>query len=241
MVAKQAAEQTNFINEQRGKANLRETAETVRDTMRHEYLRFVREGKNKMINLGNGDIKIDQEDIELYWIEYREMQFTSIENTRAQIENIRAGLFEQLAVKSREIGSGLSIPNFAAAALPLFFFLFLGLPNFSLIALLCFLIGLAIEAGRSIAANGTPSESNQWLSLGLTSFPGAVLGYFVGAQDLLASIYCLVIILGIRKLKKFAIKMNPKCKSILGEISQTESQLNELPSQDLLTAVRRLG
>ena len=240
MVAKQAADQADFINEQRGKTNLRETAESVKSTMRHEYLKFVREGKNQTINLGNGDIQLDQADIELYWIEYREMQFKGIENTRAQIENTRTGLLQQLAVKSKEISSGLSIPNFAAAVMPLFVLLS-GLSNFSLVALLCFLVGLAIETGRSIAANGIPSELNGWLPLGLSSFPVAVLGYFLGAQDLMTSVVCLIIILGNRKLKKFATKVNPKYKSILGDIDQTERQLNELPSQDLLAAVRRLG
>jgi len=86
IIAEQAREQKKHIEEQKYKANLKERAEEIRSSMRHDYLKFIKDNKNKIINFGEGDIKLDVADMELYWAEYREFKFRGIED---QKQNMR--------------------------------------------------------------------------------------------------------------------------------------------------------
>jgi hypothetical protein len=87
IIAEQAREQKKHIEEQKYKANLKERAEEIRSSMRHDYLKFIKDNKNKIINFGEGDIKLDVADMELYWAEYREYKFKSIEDQKQYLRD----------------------------------------------------------------------------------------------------------------------------------------------------------
>jgi hypothetical protein len=122
MVAKQtavaaaaAAQQSEFIREQRHKTDIRETAESIKVQMRQDYLKLVRENKNKMIDLGNGEIMLDSADIELYWSEYRDWRFSEIENQRSTLHAHRDQLKQQLGTAVGNIVKTMMGPNIGIA------------------------------------------------------------------------------------------------------------------------------
>jgi hypothetical protein len=103
IIAEQAREQKKHIEEQKYKANLKEKAEEIRSSMRHDYLKFIKDNKNKIINFGEGDIKLDVADMELYWAEYREFKFRNIETQKQILRDDAQEAKTQISEKHQEI------------------------------------------------------------------------------------------------------------------------------------------
>jgi len=245
ITAASAAEQSAFIQEQRNKANLRETAESVKVQMRHDYLKLVRESKNKMVNLGNGEVKLDGADLELYWAEYREGRFAEIEKQRHTLHDYRQQLSHELNSAVAGIIKTMMGPNIgiAVAAFIIMILSFTTVSNGSQIgpALLMFILLFGGSLGWSIFRNGVPENQNAWIPPLLTALPIGVLGLAMGVASIFGVFLSGVLIFVAKKIRAAAVRRNPGFVNLTNQIASVESQLSELPPHDLMAEIRRLG
>jgi len=239
ILAASAIQQAQFIDEQRRKTNLREVAESVRSSMRHDYLKLVKESKNKAIDFGQGEVKLDAADVELYWSEYREAQFLNIETTRAGLNNKRNALYGELGDTIRQLKTNQLGINVGIA----FLALILGLVTGPIkgIGFFIGLIGMAIAAGRSIKSEGTPKSQKEWLPFTLDLVPAFATGFALGSINLVGIALCAITMVVGVKVKKMALERSTEYKSAVSAIMKVESELEQLPSQELLTEIRRLN
>lgn len=239
-----AAEQSAFIAEQRYKANLKEVAESVRASMRHDYLKLVRESKSKTIDFGSGAVTLDVADVELYWAEYREFQFNKIEINREALK-IEIG---RQKINAKEVLSKLG----KEAQFPKMFF---GIASFIILVLallqssgaqilfgmIGILLGLAGSLGFKFVKKSMPKFGDEWMNAVLDALPWAAIGYSLFSTETIGIILCVLLIAAVYKIKPMILMRNPEYKAIISAIGQTEQQLADLPSQELLTAIRRLN
>ena len=240
-----AAEQSAFNNEQRARENLRETAESVKASMRHDFLLLVREGKNKTVDLGNGEVKLDAADIELYWAEYREAQFSRIEQHRNELSL-------QLSQDNQELNDAIRVADKTMLA-----------PNIG-IAAVAGIIGLASIAtstsggsfggaifyaflafvgmlGFVLIKKGMPQGQDEWIPLALRAVPAAALAFSFGLISLVGVILGIGIIYLGRTIRARALRKDPGVISCRNQVAATREELSDLPSQELLAAIRRLN
>lgn len=239
-----AAEQSAFIAEQRYKADLRETAESIRTSMRHDYLKFVKDNKNKAVNFGSGPISLDAADVELYWAEYREFQFTNIEINRETLASKVTSLNMQLRELMKKIGSRLKVPNIISSVLSIFILIMAisGSGGKQMIAgFIGFLLGLTASGVATFVKKGMPKEMEDWISAIPTVFPWAVFGYAIVSSHIFGVFLCLILLGVIRQIKPSFIKRDPEYRELANELMRTEKELSDLPSQELLNAIRRLN
>lgn len=252
MVAKQtaiaaaaAAQQSEFIREQRYKTDMRETAESIKVQMRQDYLKLVRENKNKMIDLGNGEIMLDSADIELYWSEYRDWRFSEIENQRSTLHAHRDQLKQQLGTAVGNIVKTMMGPNIgiAIAAIIIMFLSFSQASSGSQIgqALISFVFLFVGSLGWTTIRQGMPAGPSAWLPPLLTALPIAVFGLALGVTSLLGVFLSGILIFTAKKIRAIFVRRNPEFVQLSKQVASAEAQLEELPSQELLAAIRRLG
>lgn len=245
ITAAAAAQQSEFIQEQRYKTNMRETADSIKVQMRQDYLRLVRENKNKMVDLGNGEIMLDSADIELYWSEYRDWRFSEIENQRSTLHAHRDQLEDQLGTAVGNIVKTMMGPNIgiAIAAIILMFLSFSQASSGSKIgmALFFFVIFFVGSLGWTIIRQGMPASQSAWLPPLLTALPIAVFGLAVGVTALLPFFLSGILIFVAKRIRAIFVRRNPEFVQLSEQVASAEAQLEELPSQELLAAIRRLG
>ena len=240
-----AAEQSAFINEQRNKENLRDTAESVKASMRHEFLLLVREGKNKTINLGNGEVKLDAADIELYWAEYRESQFS-------RIEQVRNDLSIQLSQDIQELNSVVKVadkrmlaPNIGIAAVA-------GIVGLASIAtsssggsfgaaIFYAILAFVGMLGFVLIKKGMPQGQDEWIPPVLRAIPAAALAFSLGFISVVGVLLGIGIIYLGRTIRARALQKNPGVIASKNQVAVTQQELRALPSQELLAAIRRLN
>ena len=240
-----AAEQSAFINEQRYKADLKETAESIKVQMRQDYLKLIRDSKNRTVDLGNGEVKLDSADIELYWGEYRDGRFNEIEQQRGTLQNYREQLNRELGSAIAKIVKTMMGPNIgiavAAFIIMILSFSKASNPSAGGPAILMFIFLFGGSLGWTIFKQGKPETQNDWLPPLLSALPVGVLGLALGVTSLLGIFLSGVLIFVARKIRSAAVRRNPEFVKISSQIANVESQLEELPSQELMSAIRRLG
>lgn len=245
ITAAAAAQQSAFIQEQRHKTDMRETAESIKVQMRQDYLKLVRENKNKMVDLGNGEIMLDSADIELYWSEYRDWRFSEIENQRSTLHAYRDQLKDQLGTAVGNIVKTMMGPNIgiAIAAIMVMFLSFSHASSGSQIgqALFSFAILFVGSLGWSIVRQGMPASQSAWLPPLLTALPIAVFGLALGVTSLLGVFLSGILIFSAKRIRAVFVRRNPEFVQLSKQVASVEAQLEELPSQELLAAIRRLG
>ena len=245
ITAAAAAQQSAFIQEQRHKTDMRETAESIKVQMRQDYLKLVRENKNKMVDLGNGEIMLDSADIELYWSEYRDWRFSEIENQRSTLHAYRDQLKDQLGTAVGNIVKTMMGPNIgiAIAAIIVMFLSFSHASSGSQIgqALFSFAILFVGSLGWSIVRQGMPASQSAWLPPLLTALPIAVFGLALGVTSLLGVFLSGILIFSAKRIRAVFVRRNPEFVQLSKQVASAEAQLEELPSQELLAAIRRLG
>lgn len=238
------AEQSEFINEQRSKTNLREAAEDVRSEMRHNYLKLVREGKNKMVDFGNGEVKLDAADIELYWTEYRESQFAYVEQIRVELNNQLDGDIENLQRTAEITVRNMGGPNIAIiGASVLLWFLSIGTKTANgnvLAGLLFMVLAFAGVLGVSIARKGMPASQSEWIPRLSVAVPAAVFGFSFGVTS-----PALFLVGGLmyyaKKIRSKALLKNKDVIACQNTVARTRQEISDLLSPDVMTAIRRLG
>lgn len=240
-----AAEQSAFIAEQRQKENVRESAETIKAHMRHEYLKLVREGKNKMVDLGNGEIKLDNADIELYWAEYRENQFAQIEDHRTQLTQHYHQLRRDSVETIFRIVRTMLGPNIAIgiAAGLIFMMSVFSASNNASFGTTIFALILVFGGGLAwtLKQQGMPASQEEWIPPLLTAAPFGVLGLALGLGSFTGIVLSGGLIFVSKKIRARAVRNNPEVIQLNNLIAQTEAQLNDLLSSDVMSAIRRLG
>ena len=245
ITAAAAAQQSEFIQEQRYKTNMRETADSIKVQMRQDYLRLVRENKNKMVDLGNGKIMLDSADIELYWSEYRDWRLSEIENQRSTLHAHRDQLKDQIDTAVGNIVKTMMGPNIgiAIAAIILMFFSFSQASSGSKIggALFFFVILFVGSLGWTIIRQGMPAGQSAWLPPLLTALPIAVFGLALGVTSLPGMFLSGILIFVAKRIRAVFVRRNPEFVQLSKQVASAEAQLEELPSQELLAAIRRLG
>ena len=245
ITAAAAAQQSEFIREQRHKSNMRETAESIKVQMRQDYLKLVRENKNKMVDLGNGEIKLDSSDIELYWSEYRDWRFSEIENQRNTLQTYQSQLNQQLSTSTGNIVKTMMGPNIGIAIAALIVMLLSfskASSSFQLgtsLTTFVFLFGGSLV--WTIIRLGIPASQSAWLPPLLTALPIGVLGLALSVGSLLGVFLSGVLIFAAKKIRTAFVRRNPEFVQLSNQITNVEAQLEELPSQELMAAIRRLG
>jgi hypothetical protein len=240
-----AAEQSAFNNEQRARENLRETAESVKASMRHDFLLLVREGKNKTVDLGNGEVKLDAADIELYWAEYREAQFSRIEQDRSNLNNQLSQDFQELYDAIRVADKTMLAPNIGIAAVA-------GIVGLSSIAtsapggsislaIIGAILTFAGVLGFIIFKTGMPQSQDEWIPPALRAVPAAAVAFSFGQISLLGLALGVGIIYLGRTIRAKALQKNPTVVASKYRVAVTQEELEALPSQELLVAIRRLN
>jgi hypothetical protein len=239
-----SAEQSAFINEQRSKTNLREAAEDVRSEMRHNYLKLVREGKNKMVDFGNGEIKLDAADIELYWTEYRESQFAYVEQIRVELNNQLNGDIQNLHNTAAITLSNMRGPNIGIIAAS-FLILFLSVGTKTASGSIFF--GFALMAltyagvlGVSIARKGMPASQREWIPRISIASPAAALAFSIGVGSV-AAVLAGALMFYAKKIRSAALLKNKDVIACQNTIARTRQEIDNLLSPDVMTAIRRLG
>jgi len=245
ITAAAAAQQSEFIREQRHKADMRETAESIKVQMRQDYLKLVRDNKNKMVDLGNGEIKLDSADIELYWSEYRDWRFSEIENQRSTLHAYRNQLSQQLGTATGNIVKTMLGPNIGIAVTA-FIVMLLSLSkasNGSQIgpALITFVFLFGGSLAWTIVRQGMPASQTAWLPPLLTALPLGVLGLAIGVNSILGVFLSGVLIFAAKKIRAAFVRRNPEFVQLSNQVANVEAQIEELPSQELMAAIRRLG
>jgi hypothetical protein len=245
ITAAAAAQQSEFFREQRHKADMRETAESIKVQMRQDYLKLVRENKNKMVDLGNGEVKLDSADIELYWSEYRDWRFSEIENQRGTLHTYRDKLNQQLGTATGNIVKTMMGPNIGIAVTAFIVMLlsFSKASNGSQIgpALIMFVFLFGGSLGWTIIRQGMPASQSAWLPPLLTALPLGVLGLALGVSSILGVFLSGVLIFAAKRIRAAFVRRNPEFVKLSNQIASVESQIDELPSQELMGAIRRLG
>lgn len=245
VIERAAAEQSAFINEQRNKENLRDTAESIKASMRHEYLLLVREGKNKTINLGHGEVKLDAADIELYWAEYRESQFSRIEQNRNDLSLELSQNIHELNSVVKFADKTMLAPNIGIAAVA-------GIVGLASIATSSSggtfgaAIFLAIVAfvgmlGFVLIKKGIPQGKDEWIPPVLRAIPAAALAFSLGLISVVGVLLGIGIIYLGRTIRAKALQKNPGVIESKNQVAVTRQELKALPSQELLAAIRRLN
>jgi hypothetical protein len=239
-----SAEQSAFINEQRSKTNLREAAEDVRSEMRHNYLKLVREGKNKMVDFGNGEVKLDAADIELYWTEYRESQFAYVEQIRVELNNQLNGDIQNLNNTAAITLSNMRGPNIGIITAS-FLILFLSVGTKTASGSIIF--GFALMAltyagvlGVSIARKGMPASQREWIPRISIASPAAALAFSIGVGSV-AAVPAGALMFYAKKIRSAALLKNKDVIACQNTIARTRQEINNLLSPDVMTAIRRLG
>jgi hypothetical protein len=239
-----AAEQSAFFNEQRNKENLRDSAESMKASMRHDFLLLVREGKNKTINLGHGEVKLDTADIELYWAEYRESQFSIIEQNRND-------LTLQLSQDIKEFNNAVKVadktmlaPNIGIAAVAGV----VGLASIATIsggsfgaAIFYAIVAFVGMLGFVLIKKGIPQGQDEWIPPLLRAIPAAALAFSFGLLSLVGIFLGIGIIYLGRTIRARALQKNSGVIASKNQVAVTEQGLRALPSQELLAAIRRLN
>jgi len=245
ITAAAAAQQSEFIQEQRHKANLRETAESIKVQMRQDYLKLVRENKNKIVDLGNREIKLDSADIELYWSEYRDWRFSEIENQRNTLHVYRDQLNQQLGATMGNIIKTMMGPNIgiAIATFIVMIISFSKASNGSQVgpALIMFVFLFGGSLAWTIVRQGMPASQTAWLPPLFTALPLGVLGLALGVTSILGIFLSGVLIFAAKKIRAAFVRRNPEFVQLSSQVANVEAQIEELPSQGLMTAIRRLG
>ena len=245
IAARAAAEQSAFIAEQRYKDNLRETAETLKVQMRHDYLKLVRESKNKMVDLGNGEVKLDGADIELYWSEYRESQFAQIEDHRTQLslhrDQLKRDLVETIVrIIKTMMGPNIAIGVAAGFILMLSLFTMGSYVSFGT-AIFSFILTFGGALAWTVIRQGMPQSQEAWIPPLLTASPIGVLGIALGLGSFVGIIFSGGLIFFAKKLRVRAVRKDPEVIELNGLIADAEAQMNALLSRDVMSAIRRLG
>ena len=240
-----AAEQSAFINEQRNKENLRETAESVKASMRHDFLLLVREGKNKTIDLGHGEVKLDAADIELYWAEYRESQFSIIEQHRNELSRQLSQDNEELNQAIRVADKTMLAPNIGIAAVA-------GIVGLASIAtsssggtfgaaIFYAILAFVGMLGFVLIKKGMPQGQDEWIPIALRAIPAAALAFSLGLISVVGVLLGIGIIYLGRTIRARALQKNPGVIAGKNQVASTREELSDLPSQELLAAIRRLN
>ena len=245
ITAAAAAEQSAFIQEQRNKANLRENAESVKVQMRHDYLKLVRESKNQMVDLGNGEVKLDSADVELYWAEYREGRFAEIDNQRNTLLNFREQLTRELNSAVAGIVKTMMGPNIGIA-IAAFFIMILSISKAGSgsqigTALLAFVLLFAGSIGWTIFKTGIPDNQHAWIPPLLTALPIGVIGLAMGVMNILGFVLSAALIFVAKRIRAEAVRRNPEFVKLTNQIANVDGQLSELPPHELMAEIRRLG
>ena len=240
-----AAEQSAFINEQRNKENLRDTAESIKASMRHEFLLLVREGKNKTINLGHGEVKLDAADIELYWAEYRESQFSRIEQNRNDLSLELSQNIHELNSVVKLADKTMLAPNIGIAAVA-------GIVGLASIAtassggtfgaaIFYAIVAFVGMLGFVLIKKGIPQGKDEWIPPVLRAIPAAALAFSLGLISVVGVLLGIGIIYLGRTIRAKALQKNPRVIASKNQVIASRQELAALPSQELLTAIRRLN
>ena len=242
---KAAAEQSAFFNEQRNKENLRDSAESVKASMRHDFLLLVRESKNKTINLGHGEVKLDTADIELYWAEYRESQFAIIEQNRNDLSLQLSQDVKELNHAVKVADKTMLAPNIGIAAVA-------GIVGLASIAtsssggsfgaaIFYAILAFVGMLGFVLIKKGMPQSQDEWIPPLLRAIPAAALAFSLGLISVVGVLLGIGIIYLGRTIRARALQKNPGVVASKNQVLLTKRELEALPSQELLAAIRRLN
>ena len=86
-----------------------------------------------------------------------------------------------------------------------------------------------------------PAGQSAWLPPLLTALPIAVFGLALGVTSLPGMFLSGILIFVAKRIRAVFVRRNPEFVQLSKQVASAEAQLEELPSQELLAAIRRLG
>ncbi len=251
-------------------ANKREQARLYRDALRHEYMKFIKEAKNQFVNFGNGEIKVDSADAELYWREFREWNFKEINARRNVLQDDipkRQAAIDNLLKKykylelnwSHKFYFGLNLVIIILCYILVLILprarnfenVFVAIPQFTVVVIFFGLVGLIwgilkirhIKNISDLKDKATLKPLMIFILPAMSAFSAfLILGrLLLGAELILGVIFIgFVFVWSFKGPARVAAEKRDvvDAKKFLASEKQ---QLEELPSEDLMRAVRELN